>query len=51
MDEIASVTTDMGTELTMNDMAAINFNKLLPKHLVNARMAVDDDDLDNQTTK
>ena len=51
MDEIVSVTTDMGTELTMNGMAAINFNKLLPKHVVNVRMAVDDDDLDNQAAK
>ena len=52
LDEIASATTDVGPELTMNDMAAINFSKLLPNHLVNARMTVDDDDdFDNQATK
>ena len=51
LEEMSSVTKDMGTEMTMNDMEAIDFNKLLPNHVVNARMDADDGEVSDQATQ
>ena len=44
LNSFLSFTTDMGTELQLNDFASIDFNKLLPRHVVNGKMETDGDD-------
>jgi hypothetical protein len=38
LNSFSSFTTDMGTEMKLNEFASINFNKLLPTHVVASRI-------------